>query len=116
MNVKVISPNSTERALIVAALEGEGIHAGGFKSIEDMLLAPRGGDPSDVVVVDSNVTDLDRIEAADERFQGAKICIVEGSIPSDVAADKHFRKPLSIGELIESIRELAQVPRRARDS
>lgn len=106
MMVWVISPNLTERALVVAALEELGLAANGFETLGELLEHGQPDTLPNVVVLDSGTVDLSLFSVLRERAPRAATVLLGTQWEKAISADYVLRRPISIGELTEKIHSI----------
>jgi CheY-like chemotaxis protein len=108
MTIWVASGNTTERALIVAALEEEGLEARGLESHAELLAALAHGPPPEVLLLDVGALDLTRENWVNitRLAPSAGTVLVCGSTTEMLPANLVLRRPISIGELVSKIKPI----------
>lgn len=108
MMVWVISPNLTERALVVAALEELGLAANGYETLGELPEHERPDTWPNVVVLDSGTVDLSLFSVLREKAPRAATVLLGNQWAEAFSADYVLRRPISIGELTEKIHSIVE--------
>jgi hypothetical protein len=108
MTIWVASGNTTERALMVAALVGEGFEARGFETPADLVATLSSGLAPRVLVLDPGRLDFKREawEAVKGLAPDALTVLILGANSEPLDADHILRRPLSIGDLANKIKKI----------
>lgn len=93
---------------MVAELAEQGFLARGFDSVSELMAGLATGQRPDVLVVDAESPELtsDRWKAIRARTPAAQTLLITGLLGTTLIADRVLRRPFSIGELANRIKDM----------